>query len=133
MFTFFYQLARLIRVLIKGFRNDDEFRILLVLLLFTLVGGTIFYMQFERWSLLDSLYFCVMTISTIGYGDMVPTTSISKAFTIMYALLGIGLFVSLASKIAAIYIGQKLNRKRKSKNNTDSLSDHLSDNFDSGD
>jgi voltage-gated potassium channel len=39
-------------------------------------------------------------MTTIGYGDLAPTTDISKIFTIIYAFITIGIFVSLAAKLA---------------------------------
>jgi hypothetical protein len=48
----------------------------------------------EGWNLLDSLYFCVITLTTIGYGDFSPKTDPGKLFTIMYAFTGIGLLAT---------------------------------------
>ncbi|MFN8377767.1 MAG: potassium channel family protein [Anaerolineae bacterium] len=39
------------------------------LILSILVVGTIFYHLVEGWNILDSVYFCVITLTTIGYGD----------------------------------------------------------------
>ncbi|MFV0301364.1 MAG: potassium channel family protein, partial [Paracoccus sp. (in: a-proteobacteria)] len=54
----------------------------------------------EGWSWLDSIYFSVITISTIGYGDITPKTDAGKVITIFYVLCGLGLFVATASAIA---------------------------------
>jgi hypothetical protein len=51
--------------------------------------GTVFYHFVERWSWLNSLYFCVVTTATVGYGDLTPTKPISKIFTIFYIIVGI--------------------------------------------
>jgi len=40
------------------------------------------------WSFVDALYFSMVTISTVGYGDLTPTTRFSKLFTVCYILLG---------------------------------------------
>ena len=37
-----------------------------------IVLGAILYMQLENWSLEDSIYFCFITLTTIGLGDLVP-------------------------------------------------------------
>jgi len=71
------------------------------LVIFVLFSGTIFYHHFEGWGWLDSLYFCVMTLTTVGYGDFYPTTPISKIFTMVYVLVGIGIifaFIRFMSK-----------------------------------
>lgn len=69
-----------------------------------LVFGTLFYVNVEGWSTLNALYFCVATLSTVGYGDITPETSVGKLFTIAYLLTGIGIFVTIAAKIAGAQI-----------------------------
>ena len=55
--------------------------------------GTIAYSALEDWSLVDSFYFSVTTLTTVGYGDMHPTTTASKLFTSFYALIGVGIML----------------------------------------
>lgn len=73
---------------------------MLVLFLVILAAATGFYSQVEGWSLLDSLYFSVVTVATVGYGDFTPHTAAGKIFTIVYLVVGVGLFVALAGKLA---------------------------------
>ena len=94
-----------------GLRHDTEFRVLAILLLSLLVTGIVFYHYSERWNVLDCLYFCVMTVSTVGYGDLTPTGPLSKAFTICFAILGIGLFASFVAKL--VVLGLDLHSKAK--------------------
>ena len=116
MIGFSLNLYKLLRAIGLGIKHDDEFRLLLVLLLTLLVGATYFYWSIEGWSVIDALYFSVMTMSTIGYGDLVPTTPFSKVFTIVYALLSIGVFVSVVSKIVTVILAEKKAvRKRKNR------------------
>ena len=42
----------------------------------------------EPWTVIDCLYFGVVTITTVGYGDLVPTTDFSKSMTIFFAVFG---------------------------------------------
>ncbi len=66
-----------------------------------LVGSaSVVYHFVEGWTWLDSVYFSVITISTIGYGDFSPKTDLGKLFTIFYVLAGLGLFVTTATAIA---------------------------------
>jgi voltage-gated potassium channel len=72
----------------------------LFLLLVVLLGiGTAFYTAVEGWSVVDSLYFCVSTLSTVGFGDLTPTKDESKLFTIVFLLIGVGVFVGIAGKL----------------------------------
>lgn len=113
MISFFYNLLLLARTVVAGFRNDAEFRAIAILLVFLLIGGAVFFHQVQGWPLLDSLYFCVMTISTIGYGDLTPTMAISKIFTMAYAVLGIGLFATFVGKIVTLRMDQRESSKAK--------------------
>lgn len=123
MLSFFFQIALLWRTMVRGLRQDAEFRALSILLALALIGGTLFYWTVQHWTVLDSLYFCVMTIATIGYGDLAPTGPVSKVFTIAYAILGIGLFASFVGKLVALRMEhhkqQKENRLRDKKDRLD--------------
>ena len=79
---------------------EPEFRNVLVLLLMLVASGTGFYAVAEGWSIVDSLYFSVITLATVGYGDLAPVTTAGKLFTIIYILVGIGLFVAVARDLA---------------------------------
>ena len=79
--------------------RDPDFRALFLLFLALLIGGTGFYSSVEGWSLLDSFYFSVMTLSTVGYSDLAPSTAFSTMFTILYVLAGAGVFVAFITKV----------------------------------
>ena len=76
----------------KRFIQDRKnlFIILGICALF-LISGAIFYPLVEGWSVLDSLYFGVVTLTTVGYGDMGPTTTGSKIFTTLYVFFGVAI------------------------------------------
>ena len=67
-----------------------------------LLIGTLTYHWLEGWSLIDALYFCVITLATIGYGDYVPSSEGAKLFTIFYALNGVGILVALFDRIRVV-------------------------------
>ena len=62
--------------------------------------ATIFYWLVEGWSLLDAAYFSVVTIATVGFGDLAPHTTLGKIFTIGYIVSGIGIFVAAITALA---------------------------------
>jgi len=84
--------------------RDIEFRILFVFILLLLLSGTIFYSEIEGYSLVDSLFFSVMIMSTIGYANITLITSGAKIFTVVYAFVSIGVFIALGSKVAFIFV-----------------------------
>lgn len=53
--------------------------------------GMVFYHFVEKFDWVNSFYFCTITLTTIGYGDIVPKTNVGKIFTSFYALIGIGI------------------------------------------
>jgi voltage-gated potassium channel len=116
MLGFFVNLYKLLRAVRHGIKLDEEFRVLLVVLLTLLGGATYFYWSIEGWSVIDALYFSVMTMSTIGYGDFTPTTTFSKIFTIIFAVLSIGVFVAVVSKIVTIILAEKKASKERKQN-----------------
>lgn len=55
-----------------------------------LVLGTVGYVVIEGWSVLDSLYMTVITITTIGFGEVHPLSNEGRIFTLVLILGGIG-------------------------------------------
>lgn len=101
MISFFVTLFRLARAFRHGLA-DPEFRALFVVLVALIASGTAFYSTVEGWTVVDALYFSVMTLSTVGYGDLAPTTDLSKIYTIVYVLVGVGVFVAFITKLAVV-------------------------------
>lgn len=79
---------------------DPASRGVVILALLTLMTGTFFYRWSEGWGLVDALDFSVVTLTTIGYGDLVPTTTGAKLFTIMCSLIGIGIIAVFITSLA---------------------------------
>lgn len=64
-----------------------------------LLTGIVGYMYFENISMIDALYMTVITISTVGYGDMVPVHTSGKIFTVFMVFCGVGYVMYMFSKI----------------------------------
>ncbi len=69
-----------------------------------LAVGTIVYHVLEGWSWLNSFYFAVCTITTVGYGDLVPSSDASRLFTALYVLVGVSIALATLSLIGARYL-----------------------------
>lgn len=82
--------------------TDDYVYHLLVTLTAVLVAtGTVFYHFIEKWTFVDAFYFCIVTLATVGYGDLVPKTDFGKLFTTVYIVIGIailGAFINAFTK-----------------------------------
>jgi len=68
-----------------------KFIIAITIFLILLSGGTFVYSFIEGWRYIDSAYFTVATVTTIGYGDIVPQTDMGKMFTMFFSFFGIGM------------------------------------------
>ncbi|MDD1671774.1 MAG: potassium channel family protein [Methanomicrobiales archaeon] len=53
------------------------------------------FMVLEGLSFVDALYFCIVTIATVGYGDIHPVTNGGKLLAIIVIVGGVGSFVGL--------------------------------------
>lgn len=73
--------------------------------------GTVFYRFVEDLRWIDSLYFSVITLTTIGYGDISPTTTSGKVFTMVYVIVGVGIFVALVTQIAHHLVEARTQRR----------------------
>ncbi len=86
----------------KKHRETDTKRIILSLLWFIFIAiilWSVFFHISEWWSYFDSLYFTVITFSTIWYGDVVPLTHTGKIIAMFYAILWVPLFVGITSVV----------------------------------
>ena len=97
---------------IISFLQDEEYRDLLYTTFIIITIGTISYHYLEGWSVIDSLYFSVVTLTTIGYGDFTPQTDAGKIFTILYIIAGIGMILSFINTLQHHYS----NMRHKEKN-----------------
>lgn len=114
MISFFLTLHNFIMVIINGLKNNDEFRFLFIFVFLLITGSTLFFTHFEGWSIIDSIYFSVMTMATIGYGDFAPTTPFTKIFTVIFTFLSVGAFVALAASFLQLNMEARKNKKKKS-------------------
>ncbi len=80
-------------------RIGSLFVVLAVLISF----GTLVFHELEGWSYIDSFYFTGITLTTIGYGDLIPTHDISKLVTVGFALSGVAIFLYALGVIATHY------------------------------
>ncbi len=64
------------------------------MLLSVIAGGTVFFKFVEGWSWIDAYFFTVVTLSTVGYGELVPATAVGKIGTTIFIVAGLGIFAA---------------------------------------
>ncbi len=72
--------------------------------------GVFLFSHLEDWSFVDSLYFTVATLTTVGYGDLVPTTDIAKIIATIYMVLVVPMILVGIGIVAEEYV---LKHKKK--------------------
>src|SRR5215213_8742140 len=78
-------------------------RLVLFAVLAAITVGTIMFHVLEGWSILDSLYVTVQTLTTVVFGDLAPTTRTGRAFAIVFMIAGVGVVLyALTSTVQAI-------------------------------
>jgi len=84
---------------LRRMASEPEGKVLVASLVAMLALGTVVYSVLEGWSPLDALYFSVVTLATVGFGDLTPTTDPAKLFTIGYIIAGIGILAAFATEL----------------------------------
>ncbi|AOT00756.1 MULTISPECIES: potassium channel family protein [Exiguobacterium] len=90
-FIVFKNMYHVLRILFK----QQEQQAVMGSVVFLLAIGMFFYHGVESLGYLDALYLSVMTLTTVGYGDLHPVTPLGKIFSMGYVLLGIGMISAL--------------------------------------
>ena len=88
-------------------QEKRETFVIIFSLLVVLMSGTTVFMWIEDWHLIDALYFTTATLTTVGFGDVVPVTLEGKIFGIVYMWIGVTVAV-----YSIAYIGGHLIKHR---------------------
>ena len=92
-----------------------------------LLVGTAGYRFIEGWPLFDSLYMTVITLATVGYGEVHPLDTAGRYFTILLILGGIGVMTYAFSAITSLIVEGHLSaalRRRSMEKDIARLSGH---------
>lgn len=100
----------------------EKFRTQIGTAVLTVLGwigiGTLIFHKLESWTWIESLYFSVVTLTTVGYGDLHPTTDKSRLFTVFYILVGVTVVLAALSIIGIKRLEKKgIKTKKRAKNN----------------
>jgi voltage-gated potassium channel len=79
-------------------------------LILALAGGTLGYTLIEGWHPLDSLYMTVITITTVGYGEVGPLSQAGRAFTMVLILGSVGMVAFIVVGLARVMVEGEVRR-----------------------
>jgi voltage-gated potassium channel len=71
------------------------------------LGGTIFFHYVEGWRWVDSYFFTVVTLSTVGYGELVPATDLGRIGTTVFIFVGLGIFAVAIQQFGAFTLRKR--------------------------
>lgn len=69
--------------------------------------GTLVYKYLEDWTWIQSFYFSVVTLFTLGHGDFHPSANASRLFTAFYIILGVSITISAVAVIGTSYLSRR--------------------------
>ncbi len=90
-------------------------RIYITVFLAVLIFGTAGFFFLENVAVTDAFYFSIVTISTVGYGDIHPVTAPGKALAVVLIILGTGTFLGVIASVTEIFLSRREQRARSDK------------------
>jgi voltage-gated potassium channel len=100
----------------------------LLILLSVWVIGTIGYMVIDNYTFFDAFYMTIITVATVGYGEVAPLSHAGKLFTAFLIITSFGTFAYAVSSITKFVIDGEFNeffKNRKLNATIDKISDHV--------
>jgi len=92
-------------------------RFFLALMLTVMVLGCLGFVYVEGFSLTDAIYFSVVTVATVGYGDIHPTTTLGKFLALGLIVGGVGAFMGVLATATELFLSRREKRIRLEKLN----------------
>ena len=86
-------------------RAADRAKVCSLMVLGWLLLGMRYFGKAEGWTMVEAFYFGIVTLTTIGFGDYVPTTPAGDAFHFLFCIFGLGLVATLLGAISALAAG----------------------------
>ncbi len=78
-----------------------------VIIFLWILIGTLLFHYLEDWTYAQSFYYSITTLTTVGYGDFVPTTDFNRVITALYMLIGITITFGAFGYIGSNYMAHK--------------------------
>ena len=66
-------------------------------------------------TILDALWWCIATVTTVGYGDIVPVTNLGRIVAIIYMFFGITLIATLLAVVTNTFYKKRVEKQETDK------------------
>jgi len=116
-FTRLIKLTKLIRLVglvgkvknkINKFLHTNGFIYMIYISLCLIITSSILMMFLEKQSFFDALWWSIVTCTTVGYGDISPSTALGRVIAVVLMIFGIG-FISMLTGTITTYFSNKIN------------------------
>ena len=116
------------------FRNKNsifsfrEFKIIIFLVLSIIIFGVIGYTIIEGWGIIDALYMTVISITTVGFGEVHPLSKTGRMFTISIIIMGMVIFAYSIQFFGRVIVGGEIRNifgRRRLENKISKLKNHF--------
>jgi voltage-gated potassium channel len=105
-------------------RLIDQLKIALLILIFITLTGTAGYILIERWDILDAFYMTIITITTTGFREVKPLSTVGKIFTVALIIFGVGTIAYTAGRAVQLIIETQVFKRRRMSKKLEELKDH---------
>jgi voltage-gated potassium channel len=90
-------------------------RLFIIALVAVMILGVLGSMLLEHLSFVDAVYFTIITIGTVGYGDIHPITAAGKVLAVVIVIVGVGTFVGVLGTLTDLFIMRRETASRVEK------------------
>ena len=100
-----------LRELIAVIRRENLHQLLLFIVVLVLLGGVGMMLTEER-SFMDSLWWAIVTLTTVGFGDIAPASLGGRIIGVVLMIFGIGVLGMFTATVAGMFVEQRLKKER---------------------
>jgi len=80
---------------------------------FLIIGCSLFIGFMEGWDIVTSIYYCVVTATSVGYGDIAPETQSMRLFAVLFIPFSVAVMAEFVARVAALYIDRKVHESEQ--------------------
>ena len=92
-------------------------KIFIFIFLVILLTGVVGFIYIEGLAFVDALYFTIVTIATVGYGDIHPVTYTGKILSLILIVCGVGTFLGVVANATDLLLSRREEKIRLQKVN----------------